>query len=135
MKVVGGFWCLVHSDSRVSSLTEFCSDTIMLIWFLAKTSPKGFSASKCDEGNWIFSKYWIFFGNFLGFFLEFLIFFWFFLDFLGNFWDFFGNSFCQWLFTFLKVNWFLTFSKSADCWHWKNQLIVYIVKINWFFTF
>jgi Leu/Phe-tRNA-protein transferase len=22
-----------------------------------KTSPKGFSASKCDVGNWIFSKF------------------------------------------------------------------------------
>ena len=54
-----------------------------------KTSPKGFSASKCNEGNWMFSKslrncleiFWILwehflelfcnFGvNFLGFFLE-----------------------------------------------------------------
>ena len=31
-----------------------------------KTSPKGFSASKCDVGNWIFSKSWEFFGNSLG---------------------------------------------------------------------
>ena len=33
-------------------------------------------------------------------------FFWFFGEFFGK---------CQWLFTFLKVNWFLKFSKSADC--------------------
>jgi hypothetical protein len=41
---------------------------------LIKTSPKGFSASKYDVGNWIFSKsfekleiFWKFFGrNFLG---------------------------------------------------------------------
>ena len=64
-----------------------------------KTSPKGFSASKCDEGNWIFSKkfeklfeiFWIFFWNFFGIFWE---------DFLGGnflegmFWeDFFGRNF------------------------------------------
>ena len=42
-----------------------------------KTSPKGFSASKCDVGNWILSKSWEFllrifwesFGNFLEDFL------------------------------------------------------------------
>ena len=31
------------------------------------------------------------------------------------------------LFTFLNVNWFLTFSKSADCLHFQSQLIVYII--------
>ena len=29
------------------------------------TSPKGFSASKCDVGKWTFSKYWEVFGKFL----------------------------------------------------------------------
>ena len=28
-----------------------------------KTSPKGFLASKCDVGNWIFFKSWEFFGK------------------------------------------------------------------------
>ena len=42
-----------------------------------KTSPKGFSASKCDVGNWIFSKSWKFFENCFGDFLEiFRDFFW-----------------------------------------------------------
>ena len=46
---------------------------------LKKTKPKGFSASKCDVGNWMFSTFWEFFENFLGFF--------------GNFGgEFFGNS-------------------------------------------
>ena len=58
-----------------------------------KTSLKGFSASKCDVENWIFSKlgtfweiclkfFWIFsgfWGEFFGFFLDF---FW--MNFLGN---------------------------------------------------
>jgi hypothetical protein len=35
---------------------------------LHKTSPKGFSASKCDVGNWIFSKSW----NCLRFFFFFI---------------------------------------------------------------
>ena len=42
-----------------------------------ETSPKGFSASKCDVGYWIFSKSWEFFGNF----------FW---KFLGILWELFG---------------------------------------------
>ena len=36
-----------------------------------ETSPKGFSASKCDAGNWIFSKlgiFWIFSGFLRGIF-------------------------------------------------------------------
>ena len=61
-----------------------------------KTSPKLFSASKCDVGNWIFSKLWIFekfFGNSLDFLRKFLE------DFMGGFlegffWeDFFGGGF------------------------------------------
>ena len=46
-----------------------------------KTSPKGFSASKCDVRNWIFSNL----GNFLGIFWEF------FGNFLGIFGGFFGE--------------------------------------------
>ena len=56
-----------------------------------KTSPKGFSASKCDVGNWIFSKSWNFlrkcldiFWNLWGIFFIFL-FFW---KLFGNFWNF-----------------------------------------------
>ena len=63
---------------------------------LDKTSPKRFSASKCDVGNWIFSKSWEFFGTFLEYLWEF---FGVFADFLGNFLgnvlEFFGNSKCQ----------------------------------------
>ena len=33
------------------------------VWFFERTSPKGFSASKCDVGNWIFSKSWKFLGH------------------------------------------------------------------------
>ena len=72
---------------------------------LIQTSPKGFSASKCDVGNWIFSKLGTFleivrkffgflrdfFEELLGFFLDF---FW--KYFLGGFFleDFFGGFFC-----------------------------------------
>ena len=61
-----------------------------------KTSPKGFSASKCDVGNWIFSKLEIFeklFGNCLDFFGIFGGFFW--RIFLGGFFwrNFFGGIF------------------------------------------
>jgi hypothetical protein len=42
------------------------------------------------------------------------------------FWEFFGNS---------KVFLFLTFSKSADCLHFKSQLIVYTLKFSWLFKF
>ena len=69
-----------------------------------ETSPKGFSASKCDVWNWIFSKSWEFFeklfGNVLDFVLEILV------EFFGrNFWeeflggifgeDFFGRIFWE----------------------------------------
>jgi hypothetical protein len=37
------------------------------------TSPKGFSASKCDEGNWLLSKSWNIFGIFLDFLGEFFM--------------------------------------------------------------
>ena len=47
--------------------------------FSRKTSPKGFSASKCDVGNWIFSKSKELFEKLLENFLE---------DFLGGiFWE------------------------------------------------
>jgi hypothetical protein len=62
-----------------------------------KTSPKGFSASKCDVENWIFSKSWEFLGNLSGMFLG-RIFrdFWGFREFFQNFFFqeiFVGNSF------------------------------------------
>ena len=55
-----------------------------------------FSASKCDVGNWIFSKSWNFFWNFSGGILlaEFSLqsIFW------GIFWkDFFGRIFLEWI--------------------------------------
>ena len=70
-----------------------------------KTSPKGFSALKCDVQNWMFSKletslkfFWIFSGIFwifLGFLLK-----EFFGGLLEDFWeDFFGRNS---LFTLLK---------------------------------
>ena len=60
------------------------------------TSPKEFSASKCDVGNWILSKSWEFFvklfGNFMEFFGSLLKIFWeFFGNFGGNIWAFFGE--------------------------------------------
>ena len=60
------------------------------------TSPKGFSASKCDVGNWILSKFWNFleklFGNFMDFFGSLLRIFWEYLG--GIFWeDFLGGIF------------------------------------------
>jgi hypothetical protein len=59
----------------------------LLYLLTRKTSPKGFSAYKCDVGNWIFSKLGIFeklFGNCL--------------DFLGIF---FGGFF--WRFFFWRI--------------------------------
>ena len=54
-----------------------------------KTSSKGFSAFKCDVGNWIFSQSWEFFeklfGNFMDFFGSLLRIFWEFLG--GIFWE------------------------------------------------
>ena len=48
----------------------------------SKKSPKGFSASKCDVGNWIFPKFQKKFEKLFGIFL----------DSGGNFWeDFFGG--------------------------------------------
>ena len=39
--------------------------------FVIETSPKGFSASKCDVGDWMFLKSWEFFRNCLEFFGKF----------------------------------------------------------------
>ena len=55
--------------------------------FLEVTSPKGFSAFKCDVGNWMFSKYSKKFEFLLGIFLDFL------RNFLGIFLEFFGGFF------------------------------------------
>jgi hypothetical protein len=58
--------------------------------FSIKTSPKGFSAFKCDIGNCILLKSWEFLGNSLGLLLGLL---WdFFGTSLGLLWDFFGTS-------------------------------------------
>ena len=69
-----------------------------------KTSPKGFSASKCNVGNWIFSKSWEFFveffGNSLGILWELSMIVYIFKSqllvyiskVLGILWEFFGNS-------------------------------------------
>ena len=61
--------------------------------FMNKTSTKGLLASKCDVGNWIFSKL----GTFREIVWNFFSYFWFFLDFLGGtFWeDFFGRNFWE----------------------------------------
>ena len=83
-------------------------------WLVHKeiTSPKGFSASKCDVGNWIFSKSLEFFeklfGNFLSIFGEFPG------RFLGrNFWgeifwkDFFGRIFWEESFVYVGIDLFV----------------------------
>ena len=95
-----------------------------------KTSPKGFSASKCDVGNWIFSKlgtFWEIVGKFFGLFRDFggnvfgffLDFFWgmFWEEFLGgvfweDFWeDFFGRIFWE---DFIGRNSLFTVLKSTN---------------------
>ena len=58
-----------------------------------KTSPKGFSASKCDVGNWIFSKSWVFFEKVFGILGGF---FW--NLFVGFFVGFFGEEFFKRIF-------------------------------------
>ena len=74
---------------------------------MGKASPKGFSASKCEVGSWIFSKLGIF-EKFFGFFWDF---FWdfFFLDFLGEIFlkDFFWGGF------FLGIFWKDFFGRNA----------------------
>ena len=103
-------------DSKLINLPLYSAITICcgwLKWNLGSaektkseftTSPKGFSASKCDVGNWIFSKskeflrnclenYWIFLGFFWRIFLE--EFFW--KNFFGgSFWkEFLGGIFWE----------------------------------------
>ena len=73
--------------------------TEKLHWKKVKTSPKGFSASKCDVGNWMFSKlgtFWEIFCKFFGFFQDFRFFFRIFLGiFFGGIFreDLFGRIF------------------------------------------
>ena len=71
---------------RVVSIMEFMGPNLQQ---QQKTSPKGFSASKCNVGNGILSKsqeyFRKLFGNFLDFFGNFLNFNEFFWKFLGNF--------------------------------------------------
>ena len=57
-----------------------------------ETSPKGFSASKCDVGNWILSKSWEFFEKLFG---NFMIFGEFIKNFLAIFWEFLGGTFWE----------------------------------------
>ena len=60
--------------------------------FLRKTSPKEFSTSKYDEGNWILSKSYKCFEKFLENFWIFLGIVWeFFGNCLGIVWELFGN--------------------------------------------
>jgi hypothetical protein len=48
-------------------MNDFCVVPLMKCKHNEKTTPKGFSASKCDVGNWIIST---FFGNCLGIFWD-----------------------------------------------------------------
>ena len=108
-------FCILHLpfmnfESRRSFGTACIACPKIIGIKVEKTSPKGFSASKCDEGNWIFSKsydffekwfenFWIFFEIVLEFILEFFWrifwedFFWW--KFLGDiFWeDLYGRKF------------------------------------------
>ena len=92
VSVLGRFW--LGSSAATGSAVK------------VETSPKGFLASKCDEGNWIFSKSWESFGNFLGILCGIL---------LGI------------------INDCLHFQKSTGFLHFQSQLIGHIVKIRWFF--
>ena len=89
--------------------TSFDEHSIPNFEFSTKTSPKGFSASKFDVGNWIFSKLGIFekfFGNSFDFFG--ILFGGFFgkIFFGGIFWeDFFERIFWEEFFVYIvKVN-------------------------------
>ena len=84
---------------------------------LRKTSPKGFSASKCNVGKWIFSKLGTFWEKISGVLQDF---FWFFIDFVlkeyfrriflqSVFLEFFGRIF---LFTSLKSD--MVFESERD---------------------
>ena len=60
-------WILGHLFFYNSLRDKYLEgDTFPVPEIQKKTSPKGFSASKCDVENWIFSKSWEFFGNSLG---------------------------------------------------------------------
>ena len=87
----------------------------------AKTSPKGFWASKCDVGNWIFSNSWKFNGNSMG------ILCWITWE-LSMIAYTFRSRLVSYIF---KVSWLFTFSKSADCLHLQSQLLFYILKVSW----
>ena len=94
---------IIQGHHRIKCLN--CESIIIRSDPNGKTSPKGFPASKCDVGNWIFSKSWEFFGNSFEIFwefygnslLNFLRILWeilgnFLCNFLGILWEFFGNS-------------------------------------------
>ena len=53
------FWsnfCRINKKSCLSWFWRKQCECRHLFEFFEQTSPKGFSASKCDVGNWIFSK-------------------------------------------------------------------------------
>ena len=66
--------------------------------------------SKCDVGNWLFSKYWIFWGN---------------SYILGNFREFFGNS----LLNLLGILCGILCELSMIVYIFKSQLASYIFKV------
>jgi hypothetical protein len=55
VRVIGYFATWINWIDR-NSETLACQEAL-------ETSPKGFSAFKCDVGKWIFSKSWEFLGN------------------------------------------------------------------------
>ena len=82
------------------------------------------SASKCDVGNWIFSKSWEFLWFFFGILNPLGI-----LCSLGILCGILSTIVCifksQLVSYISKVSWLFTFSKSANC---------FIIRISWFFT-
>ena len=76
---------------------------------LENTSPKGFSASKCNVGNWIVSKSLEYFKKLFGIVL----------DFFGNFWNFFGN-FWNFFGTFLRIFLVGSFGRIIGRIFWKE---------------
>ena len=91
----------------------------------SKTSPNGFPASKCDVGNWIFSKSSEFLGNFLGIFGEFLGFLWEVFRKSGNSLEIFGNS-LEIFGISLGIHCAILRELSMSVYIFKSQLVSYI---------
>ena len=93
---------------------------------ITETSPKGFSASKCDVGNWIFSKSYEFFEILSGFFFDIWRIFRIFFGFFWNFWeDFLEGILCLHCYLnmkgidlFVKI---LVFVKILSQWRRKEE--------------